>query len=178
MEKQNSVAKVLRIIAFAIMIGGFILATIAGPGESEGGYNGGFTLSALFSSFVTGMLFIGFSEVIALLHKIHLQLPQNSSNVNDLSNNKDKVELPQIPKEWLPTPQDLEDIQELYLGQKLKVLATPYEDYCVVQVEGEDDIEVVEIGGFKPKKLTAESEPELFNKIQNWFNNLPSSSES
>ncbi|WP_226087725.1 hypothetical protein [Mesobacillus sp. S13] len=161
MEKQNSVAKVLRIIGFAVMIGGFLLASIEGPGESTGGM----TLSALFSSFVTGMLFIGFSEVIALLQKIYHQLSQSSSSDND----KVEVEQPLVPKEWQPSPLDLDTIQELYPGQKIKISASPFEDYCVVQIEGENHIEVVEVGGFKPRKITADSEPVLVNKIQNWF---------
>ncbi|NKE04094.1 hypothetical protein [Mesobacillus selenatarsenatis] len=161
MEKQNSVAKVLRIIGFAVMIGGFLLASIEGPGESTGGM----TLSALFSSFVTGMLFIGFSEVIALLQKIYHQLSQSSSSDND----KVEVEQPLVPKEWQPSPLDLDTIQELYPGQKIKISASPFEDYCFVQIEGENHIEVVEVGGFKPRKITADSEPVLVNKIQNWF---------
>lgn len=161
MEKQNPVAKVLRIIGFAVMIGGFLLASIEGPGESTGGM----TLSALFSSFVTGMLFIGFSEVIALLQKIYHQLSQSSSSDND----KVEVEQPLVPKDWQPSPLDVDAIQELYPGQKIKISASPFEDYCVVQIEGENHIEVVEVGGFKPRKITADSEPVLVNKIQNWF---------
>jgi len=174
MEKQNSVAKVLRIIGIAIMIGGFILATIEGPVESEGGYNGGMTLTALFSSFVTGMLFIGFSEVIALLQKIYLQLSQNTSSDHAMSNDKDDVEQTQVKKDWQLSALDLEAIQELYPGQNLKILATPFEDYCVVQIEGEEHIEVVELGGFKPMKIIADSKPKLFNKIQEWFSNQSS----
>lgn len=170
MEKQNSVAKVLRIIGIAVMIGGFILATIEGPGES----NGGMTLSALFSSFVTGMLFIGFSEVIALLQKIHLQLSQNGSSDHAMSNDKDEVEQIQVQKDWQLSRQDIEAIQELYFGQKVEILATPFEDYCVVQIEGEVQIEVVELGGFKPMKIAADSEPKLFQKIQEWFSDRSS----
>ncbi|MBT2641504.1 hypothetical protein J7I80_04650 [Bacillus sp. ISL-41] len=171
MEKQNSVAKVLRIIGLAIMIGGFILATIEGPGESD---NGGMTLTALFSSFVTGMLFIGFSEVITLLQKIYLQLSQNSSGDHEKSNDKDDVEQTQVQKDWQLSQLDLDAIQELYPGQNVKILATPFEDYCVIQIEGEENIEVVELGGFKPMKITADSEPKLFNKIQEWFSNRSS----
>ncbi|MGV2939229.1 hypothetical protein AB5I83_06530 [Mesobacillus sp. LC4] len=171
MEKQNSVAKVLRIIGFAVMIGGFLLASIEGPGESTGGM----TLSALFSSFVTGMLFIGFAEVIALLQKIYHQLSQSSSSDQSMSNDKVEVEQPRVPKEWQPSPLDVDTIQKLYPGQKIKISASPFEDYCVVQIEGENHIEVVEVGGFKPRKITADSEPVLVSKIQNWFNKLPSS---
>jgi hypothetical protein len=166
-ENQNSVAKVLRVIGIVVMIGGFFIALISG---SSNGVNWNLTLPALFSSFVTGMVFIGFSEVIALLHKIHLQLPQNGTSLSALSNNEVKQQQPQ--KDWHPSPQELVDIEELYSGQIVKILPTPFEDYCVVQIEGEDHIDVVELGGFKPRKITADSEPELFNRIQNWFNNL------
>ena len=166
MEKQNSVAKVLRIIGFAVMIGGFLLASIEGPGESSGGM----TLTALFSSFVTGMLFIGFSEVIALLQKIHLQLSRNSASDHSMSDGKDEMKQPQPKEDWQPSPQDLDAIQELYPGQNINISASPFEDYCVVQIEGEDHIEVVEVGGFKPRKITGDSNPELINRIRNWFN--------
>ncbi|MCM3575366.1 hypothetical protein M3172_19380 [Mesobacillus subterraneus] len=174
MEKQNPVAKVLRIIGFAVMIGGFILAAIEGPVESDGGYNGGMTLTVLFSSFVTGMLFIGFSEVIALLQKIYLRLSQNSSSDHAMSNDRNEIEEPQVQKDWQLSPLYLDAIHELYPGQNVKILATPFEDYCVVQIEGEENIEVLELGGFKPMKITADSEPKLFHKIQEWFSNRPS----
>ncbi|ESU33487.1 hypothetical protein G3A_06095 [Bacillus sp. 17376] len=168
MEKQNSVAKVLRVIGIIIMIGGFFLALTTGSSQ-----NLGMALPVLFSSFVTGMLFIGFSEVIALLQKIHFQLYQDGSKATASSSNEPEVDQPQEQKEWQPSPQDLEDIQELYQDQKVtKIEASPYEDYCVVQIEGKDHIEVVELGGFKPKKVTAASKPDLVNNIQKWFKNL------
>jgi hypothetical protein len=173
-EKQNTVAKVLRVIGFVIMIGGFFLALSMGSRAPEVGQNLGLTLPALFSSFVTGMLFIGFSEVIALLQKIHLQLHQDGTRTTASSSKEPEVDQPQEHKEWHPSPQDIKDIQELYQGQKVtKIEASPYEDYCVVQVEGRDYIEVVELGGFKPKKVSAASKPDLVNNIQRWFNNLP-----
>ena len=174
-EKQNIIAKVLRVIGIVIMIGGFFLALSMGSRAPEVGQNLGITLPALFSSFVTGMLFIGFSEVIALLQKIHLQLYQDGTKATASFNDPEVVQ-PQKPKEWQPSLQDLEDIQELYLDQKItKIEASPFEDYCVVQIEGKDHIEVVELGGFKPKKVSAASKPDLVNDIQKWFNNLPPS---
>lgn len=171
MEKQNIVAKVLRVIGIAIMIGGFFLALTTGSSQ-----NLGMALPVLFSSFVTGMLFIGFSEVIALLQKIYLQLYKGGTKVTASSSTEPEVEQPQEEIKWHPSAQELVDIQEIYNGQKItKIEASPYEDYCVVQIEGEDHIEVVELGGFKPKKVSAASKPDLVNNIQKWFNNLPSS---
>lgn len=170
MEKQNSVAKVLRVIGIIIMIGGFFIALTTGSSQ-----NLGMALPVLFSSFVTGMIFIGFSEVIALLQKINFQLYQDGSKATATSSKEPEVDQPQ-EKEWQPSPQDLEDIQELYHDQKVtKVEASPYEDYCVVHIEGKDHMEVVELGGFKPKKVSAASKPDLVNNIQKWFNNLPPS---
>ncbi|MBT2691710.1 hypothetical protein [Bacillus sp. ISL-55] len=176
MEKQNTIARVLRVIGIAIMIVGFFLAVSMGSRASEVGLNMGIALPALFSSFVTGMLFIGFSEVITLLQKILLQLHQDGSKAT-ISSNIEPDEVQPIERiEWQPSPQDVEEIQELFHDQKItKIEASPYEDYCVVQIDGEDHIEVVELGGFKPKKVSAGSKPELVNKIQKWFNNLPPS---
>ncbi|MFT9596306.1 hypothetical protein [Mesobacillus sp.] len=171
MEKQNIVAKVLRVIGIAIMIGGFFLALTTGSSQ-----NLGMALPVLFSSFVTGMLFIGFSEVIALLQKIYLQLYKGGTKVTASSSTEPEVEQPQEQIKWHPSAQELVDIQEIYNGQKItKIEASPYEDYCIVQIEWEDHIEVVELGGFKPKKVSAASKPDLVNNIQKWFNNLPSS---
>ncbi|WP_226674819.1 hypothetical protein [Mesobacillus jeotgali] len=176
MEKQNIVAKVLRVIGIVIMIGGFFIALSMGSRASEVGLNSGIALPALFSSFVTGMLFIGFSEVIALLQKIHLQLYQEGTKATASSSNDPEVDHPLEQKKWHPSPQDFADIQELFHDQKVtKIEASPYEDYCVVQIEGKDHIEVVELGGFKPKKVSAASKPDLVNDIQKWFNNLPPS---
>lgn len=176
MEKQNSVAKVLRLVGIAIMIVGFFLAVSMGSRASEVGLNMGIALPALFSSFVTGMLFIGFSEVITLLQKIYLQLYQDGTMATVSSDNEPDAEQPQEKIEWNPSPQDLEEIQQLFHEQKVtKIEASPYEDYCVVQIDGEDHIQVVELGGFKPKKVSAASKPDLVNNIQKWFNNLPPS---
>ncbi len=174
MEKQNSVAKVLRVIGIAIMIGGFFLAIIVGSSAPEGGLFWSSTLTVLFSSFTTGTLFVGFSEVIALLQKIHDQLNHDRTQTSASSSGNVRKGVEQ--KAWHPSPQDLEDILDLYQDKNVREIKTsPYEDYCVVQIEGEDHIEVVELGGFKPKKVSADSEPDLVNDLQKWFNNLPSS---
>jgi hypothetical protein len=149
METQNSVAKVLRVIGIAEMIGGFLIALIMG---SSAPYWGN-TLTVLFSSFVIGMLFIGFAEVIALLQKIQHQLNQDQAKAAASSFNEPLVEEPQKQQEWHPSSKDLEDIQELYLGQKItRIEASPYEDYCIVQIDGENHIEVVELGGSSQRK--------------------------
>ncbi|WLR57260.1 hypothetical protein LC048_10580 [Mesobacillus subterraneus] len=176
MEKQNIVAKVLRIIGIVIMIGGFFITLNMGSRAEEVGLHSGIAWPVLFSSFVTGMLFIGFSEVIALLQKIQLQLYQDETKETALSSSDSELDPPQEQKEWHLSPQDLEDIQELYHDQKLtKIEASPLEDYCVVQIDGKNRIEVVELGGFKPKKVSTASKPNLVNNLQNWFNNLPPS---
>jgi hypothetical protein len=175
-DKQNSVAKVLRVIGFVIMIGGIFIALSLGSRAPEVGQNWGIALPALFSSFVTGMLFIGFSEVIALLQKINLQLYQDGSKTTISSNNEPDEVQPIERIEWHPSPQDVEEIQELFHDQKItKIEASPFEDYCVVQIDGEDHIQVVELGGFKPKKVSVASKPDLVNNLQKWFNNLPPS---
>ncbi|RSD28992.1 hypothetical protein [Mesobacillus subterraneus] len=176
MENQNSVAKLLRIIGIVVMIGGVLFALMVDTSTPEGGLHWGRTLTVLFSSFVSGMLFIGFSEVIALLQKIHLQLQQGGSKASATPVNEREVEQPQEQTEWQPSPQDLEDIRALYHGRKItKIEASPYQDYCAVQLEGEADIEVVELGGFKPKKVSAAAKPDLVDRIRKWFNNLHSS---
>lgn len=161
MEKENVVAKWLRWIGMAIMIGGFLLAV-----------NFGGNLSILFSSLVSGMLFIGFAEVITLLQKILFQLQQDSPNANSSSSQESVEEQQREQKEWHLSKQDQEDIQELYKNQKItNIEASPFEDYCIVQIEGENHIDVVELGGFKPKKVSFAAEPELVNDIQKWYYN-------
>lgn len=72
---ENKVAKILRSIGKGTMIGGTIFAIILGfylyneVYSLEDGVIFAIVVSIIFTEFVTGMLFIGFSEVIYLLQK-------------------------------------------------------------------------------------------------------------
>lgn len=78
----NSVGNILKIVGIAIIIVGifgslilggvFTIMPTFGPNDGlvQSFYNWPVALSGSISSFIIGMLFIGFSEVIDLLHKI------------------------------------------------------------------------------------------------------------
>jgi len=71
-DGKNSIAGTLKVIAWLTFIGGFILGFIVGNVTAEYSWEFNFA-SALItwvSSFVSGMLFLGFAEIIILLQKI------------------------------------------------------------------------------------------------------------
>lgn len=84
--EENKVAKYIKIIGILIIvlgvIGSFVLGDIYAVVETYGTtftfteetYNWPVTLIGIFSSMVSGILFIGFSEVINLLQKTVTQL--------------------------------------------------------------------------------------------------------
>ena len=72
---NNSVANILNIIAIVIFIGGFILGIIMGYAAQYVEYvDGDFSFVAAFTywctSFISGMVFLGFAEIIKLLDVI------------------------------------------------------------------------------------------------------------
>lgn len=85
---ENKIAKALRIIGYVIIgggiIGSFILGEKLGTTEtygyhytySEVVFNWTVTLTGIFSSVVSGSLFIGFSEVIKILHNMSLHMKE------------------------------------------------------------------------------------------------------
>lgn len=81
---NNGIAKVLKIIGLIEIIGGIILGLIFGT--EQGMYSSSINGSTFFIwsslGFVSGMIFIGFSEIIELLQSINSKL-KGTSNVEE-----------------------------------------------------------------------------------------------
>ncbi len=71
--KPNGVAKALRILAWIVFIGGAIMGIILGNVENSYGYTSFNIAVAIIywvAAFISGMMFIGFAEIIKLLEDI------------------------------------------------------------------------------------------------------------
>ncbi len=71
-NSDNSIAITLKVIAWLTFIGGFILGIIVGDvtAESRSDFNLVSAFIAWVSCFISGILFLGFAEIIILLQKI------------------------------------------------------------------------------------------------------------
>lgn len=85
MENKNTVSKILKIIGILEIIAGFVLGLVLG--REEIGFSTYYEWSIILTwwtiGFVSGMLFIGFSEVIELLQKISDRLNGTNSTTNE-----------------------------------------------------------------------------------------------
>ncbi len=79
MPEKNSIAIALTVIAWIVFIGGFIAGIVLGTVEVEKGYyytytDTEFSFAVAFVywcvSFISGTMFLGFAEIITLLHDI------------------------------------------------------------------------------------------------------------
>ncbi|GAA0451276.1 hypothetical protein [Alkalibacillus silvisoli] len=79
---QNDIAKIIKIIGYAIFLIGVIIGSVVMIDHALTG------LLIILQAFITGMLFIGFAEVIRLLHTMNEKIshsigeqdPTNESN--------------------------------------------------------------------------------------------------
>lgn len=89
---QNKIANILRIIGFVTMGLGLILGIALGRvdvGIYDYEQNWSITLTWWATGFISGMLFVGFAEIIELLHKINLKLGK-SDDENVINENGKK----------------------------------------------------------------------------------------
>lgn len=74
--ENNPVAAALKFIAWAVYAIGFIMGIIMGNelGAYNGEFNFGMALACWLMAFIGGTLFLGFSEIIKLLHEIKYKI--------------------------------------------------------------------------------------------------------
>ncbi|WP_417900467.1 hypothetical protein ABN702_09565 [Bacillus haimaensis] len=155
---ENKVGVILRIIGFGIIIIGFILA-IKVISETE---SFGLGVPLFFETFVTGMVFIGFAEVINLLQSINNKIKplghdQVDSEEKSLPENKDYTET---------TGSAEAEIREFYAERNRNVQEinpTPFQDFYIVNVDGITVL--VELGGFSPEVYASNNWP---GEIKTW----------
>ncbi|MGX1192036.1 hypothetical protein [Metabacillus sp. SLBN-84] len=146
---KNSVASVLNVIGIATIIIGIITAFSIGDD-----FGTALAVMSAVYSFISGMLFIGFGEVIRLLHEMN---ERNREPLVVQQSSKDGV-LTTLQDNPPPTKiTSNEIIEEFYEAKGLRVEAiynAPVEDTYFVSVNGV--IQLVELGGFTPKIIPQE----------------------
>lgn len=156
---KNKVGGILRIIGFGIIIIGSILALQVISQTNSLSIGAGF----FFEMFVTGMVFIGFAEVINLLNSINYKMGPDGNVDNE-----------QVKKETLPlntqnpavAARDEKEIVNFYAARNKavdKIIHTPYQDYYIVNVDGNSVL--VELGGFNPVEYQESNWP---GEIREW----------
>src|SRR5690606_13527207 len=82
-NQENRVAAILYIIGWGVMILGLIFGLVFGRVET--GYHTEIIwpifFTCLFAGFLCGITWIGFAEIIKLLHSIHLNLKTSSEPI-------------------------------------------------------------------------------------------------
>jgi hypothetical protein len=165
MNNENTVGKILKVIGGIIIVVGIIFGLIIGSRAGRFGLIP--SVYIIVTTFVSGMLFIGFAEIIKLLHEINLKLNGNEKEVE-----KEDVELCQKEHDnniinWEADSRDKAQIQELFKdnNQSVKeIIQTPKQFIYAVKTDGA--IKLVETGGFKPKLLNIEEYPEIKEWVQ------------
>lgn len=158
---ENKVGGILRIIGFGIIIIGFFLA-VQVISETEIFRMG---VALFFEMFVTGMVFIGFAEVIILLQSIN-----NKIKPHENDGKKEHVEKGSLPKNtdnFVSTDSAEAEIREFYSDQNRDVQEikhTPFQDFYLVNVDGTTVL--VELGGFSPEVYASNNWPA---EIKVWY---------
>ena len=141
--KENKVASALFAVGFFTIVIGVVTGIMI-------------DLSLLITGVVSGILFIGFSEVIKLLQGIFDQgemmvsEKRSTSLESGLLTDKDGKQVKELGT-YEVSEGERNEIVEFYFSKGLTVesiTATDQEDYFIVMVNGRE--ELVELGGFKP----------------------------
>ncbi|SES65063.1 hypothetical protein SAMN05216389_101252 [Oceanobacillus limi] len=181
--KENQVAKILYIIGIAQIGIGFVLGLIVGAtetviygpngfGQVQSGFNFSIFITWTLGGFVSGMLFIGFSEVIKLLHEINWKMKVPESGKAEglmLDTNQKQVN---VTVNWELEEAELEKIKDFYQEEEIiEIIPANIEGYCVVKLQQETGrmIRIVEVSGFGVEEI---NEGKTKKKIIRWYNEL------
>ncbi|WLR51723.1 hypothetical protein LC040_02115 [Bacillus tianshenii] len=172
MHFENQVAKILFVIGCSTIGLGVI------SGFSFGYENTGYRtemewsvfLSWFAAGFISGMLFIGFAEVIHLLHTINKKM--NGAKVHEEVAQKDEDDEEEETHKvnWVVSAVDKEKITELYRTENVQeIIPTPFEDYCIVKLRNEADYKIVDVGGFSAIET---KERTVNEKVKEWYDKV------
>ncbi|MGM0835451.1 MAG: hypothetical protein ACQEV7_04800 [Bacillota bacterium] len=154
---ENKVGGILRIIGYGIIIIGFIFA-VQVISETEIFRLG---VALFFKMFVTGMVFIGFAEVINLLQSINNKIKPLD---NDDMVHVEQKSLPENKDHFEATGSAEAEIREFYDERNRNVQEikpTPFQDFYIVNVDGITVL--VELGGFSPEVYASNNWPAEIN---------------
>ncbi|MUK88927.1 hypothetical protein GMD78_11030 [Ornithinibacillus sp. L9] len=185
--KENMIAKILFIIGIVNIVLGFIIGLVGaaedqvvydafGMGRVQSGFNFTYFISWATGGFVTGMLFIGFSEIIKLLHVINWKtpMPQQVSNKENLlkETTSPSNKTVQTSVDWTLGETEVEKIKEKYAEYHiLDIIPSNVEGYCVVRLQtgAEEFVHVVDINGFGVVEV---KDAGIKKTIISWYNDL------
>lgn len=171
--KENGIAKVLFVIGCIEIALGFILGIVF----SSNGYSTSWSIFFMwfFAGALSGMTFIGFSEVIKILHNMNLKMSASNSLVAATSiqeplsdtDEQDNDESLEDKINWSLTADDKDKIFRVYSPKNITdIIPTPFTGYCLVKFNIDNDLKIVDVGGFK----AIESNDQSINKqIVEWY---------
>lgn len=154
---DNTVGKILQILGFVVIGIGIILAFILAA-ETD---SIGMALSPLFTSFVGGMVLIGFAEIIRLLERVVQKV--NPFPIEIVSDSE---------VEATEQPENLSEKNEMEIKTFLQnndieyelIEPTPREDFFIVVLKNEALL--IELGSFQPKLISKDKWP---NDLRKWY---------
>jgi hypothetical protein len=156
---ENTVGKILQTLGFIVIGVGILFAIIIATEMNSVGS----ALSTLFSSFVGGMLLVGFAEVIRLLEIIIRRIKPSATESS--IDQEETVEKAVVLEEVSIQAED--EIREFLFKSNItagEIIATPKEDTYIVTTSSENIL--IELGGFQPRILDSSKWAEEINK---WY---------
>ncbi|AST90683.1 hypothetical protein BC6307_04985 [Sutcliffiella cohnii] len=151
MSRENRIAEIIVRIGVGIIAFGILFGIVIGASHYEFDW-----LMALYwwvVSFVVGILFIGFAEVIELLHKIHEKVDlaignENDSNVPVFNDTNPKYR----QTKWSLSMEEEDSIRNMFSGKVKEITVTPFQDIVYVELEN-NAYKILEVGYFTPKEV-------------------------
>ena len=151
MSRENRIAEIIVRIGVGIIAFGFLFGIVIGAYHYE--FDWLMALSCWVVSFVTGILVIGFAEVIELLHKIHEKVDLALGNEKE---SRVPVSIDTNPKyrqtEWSLSMEEENSIRNMFNGKVKEITKTPFQDIVYVELEN-NAYKILEVGYFTPKEV-------------------------
>ncbi|WP_078553848.1 hypothetical protein [Bacillus alkalicellulosilyticus] len=167
-KRENTIGNIIFWLGLFILILGFMVGLGLGSAYSEFGEIAWMiTLTWWGSAFISGMLFIGFSEVIELLHKIKYgeTSPQNEKKY-EVKHVIKEEEIATTIGEY--TTQRLVDLYKMQEKSIEEVIVTPFQKKLIVKCvnnKNETQYEVVSTAGNDAINSSIDKHP----KIKEWL---------
>lgn len=196
--RDNVVSKLLFVVGIALMAVGLLTGVIIAAFGFRYGLNlaNGMMWSVLFTYFfaglVLGLLFIGLSEIVNLLHNLNDKLTlqeEEDMKVYPTAKTEQPIEKtwtdnrtedisandPQSNNEWTPTQADKTRIMDYFGDQEiLEIIPSNQESYCLVKMRGEYGRAFVRVVDVQGSSIAEVSDPELKKQIIAWYNRTES----
>ncbi|WP_373895400.1 hypothetical protein ACUL41_13675 [Virgibacillus natechei] len=178
--KGNIIGRILFYVGIGLMVVGVILAysmanvpsyTGATPtGNEETTMQWPIFFHTAGRAVIAGLLLIGFSEIIKLLHSINSKsgLVKEPVTTAGAADNNEEVQ----PTEWKLSKADEEKIYEAYADKAiLEIIPSSFEGYCIVKLQEYDGpldpvIKVADIGGLNVQEV---ADAVTRKKVMDWY---------